>query len=72
MHLLRTKKRPWIPWRPGVPDRGPEREGAEERGHGERSRLQLRFKYAGAENMPILAVNVLVVNVLAVNRPFST
>ena len=38
-------------------------------GHGERPRLQLLFQSGGAENLPILAVNALVVNVLAVNRP---
>ena len=36
-------------------------------GRGERSRSQLLLKLAGAENMLILAVNALVVNVLAVN-----
>ena len=38
-----------------------------ERGHGERSRLQLLFKLAGRGNMLILAVNALAVNTLAVN-----
>ena len=36
-------------------------------GHGKRSRSQLLLKLAGAENMLILAVNVLAGNDLAVN-----
>ena len=38
-----------------------------DRGHGERSRLQLHFKFGGAEDLSILAVNALAVNVLAVD-----
>ena len=38
----------------------------EQPGHGERSRLQLRFKLGGAENLSILAVNVLAVNSVTV------
>ena len=42
------------------PDNCPE--SSESPGHGERSRSQLLLKLAGAEIMPILAVNVLAVN----------
>ena len=41
------------------------------RGHGERSRSELLFKIGGTENLSILVANVLVVNVLDVNRPPS-